>query len=138
MFTQTESSDSSDLLTYEDLTEKALAKGTATTRIRMGIDEDGQVVGYHTSAESGVDQVRGRIMGAASEAEAQKVRPLAVYQSANGLPTAASTAEVYKFVTDEGDDFLSVSPRTGNWLEYNRKSMRGKAEFIQGTRRHRL
>ncbi|WP_368913031.1 S-type pyocin domain-containing protein, partial [Providencia stuartii] len=68
MFTRTESSDSSDLLTYEDLKEKALAKGTATTRIRMGIDEDGQVVGYHTSTESGQDQVPVRMMELASEA----------------------------------------------------------------------
>lgn len=110
MFTRTESSDPDDLLTYDDLKEKALAKGTATTRIRMGIDEDGQVVGYHTSTESGQDQVPVRMMELASEAETQKVRSLAVYQSANGLPTAASTAEVYKFVTDEGDDvFISIT-----------------------------
>jgi len=110
VFTRTESSDSGDLLTYEDLKEKALAKGTATTRIRMGIDEDGQVVGYHTSTESGQDQVPVRMMELASEAEAQKVRSLAVYQSAHGLPAAASTAEVYKFVTDEGDDvFISIT-----------------------------
>ncbi|MEX6315801.1 hypothetical protein AB6G19_21195 [Providencia manganoxydans] len=110
MFTRTESSDPDDLLTYDDLNEIAQAKGTATTRVSLGINESGQVAGYHTSAESGVDQVRVRIMGAASEAEAQKVRSLTVYQSANGLPTAASTADVYKFVTNEGDDvFISIT-----------------------------
>ncbi|MEK2483770.1 S-type pyocin domain-containing protein [Providencia stuartii] len=138
VFTRTESSDSSDLLTYEDLKEKALAKGTATTLIRMGVDENGQVVGYHTSTESGQDQVPVRMMELASEAETQKVRSLAVYQASEGLRYAGSTADVYKFIPMTGKTFLSVMRKTVILWAFNPKSMRRKVEFTQGIHRHCL
>lgn len=132
MFTRTESSDSSDLLTYEDLKEKALAKGTATTRIRMGIDEDGQVVGYHTSTESGQDQVPVRMMELASEAETQKVRSLAVYQASEGLRYAGSTADVYKFTTDDGDDVFISYAKNGNFVGVQSQIHEGEGRLHTG------
>ncbi|EOY9178175.1 S-type pyocin domain-containing protein [Providencia stuartii] len=132
MFTRTESSDSSDLLTYEDLKEKALAKGTATTRIRMGIDEDGQVVGYHTSTESGQDQVPVRMMELASEAETQKVRSLAVYQASEGLRYAGSTADVYKFTTDDGDDVFISYAKNGNFVGVQSQIHEGEGRIHTG------
>ncbi len=132
VFTRTESSDSSDLLTYEDLKEKALAKGTATTRIRMGIDEDGQVVGYHTSTESGQDQVPVRMMEFASEAETQKVRSLAVYQASEGLRYAGSTADVYKFTTDDGDDVFISYAKNGNFVGVQSQIHEGEGRIHTG------
>ncbi|MDH2378580.1 S-type pyocin domain-containing protein, partial [Providencia rettgeri] len=132
VFTRTESSDSSDLLTYEDLKEKALAKGTATTRIRMGIDEDDQVVGYHTSTESGQDQVPVRMMELASEAETQKVRSLAAYQASEGLRYAGSTAEVYKFTTDDGDDVFISYAKNGNFVGVQSKIHEGESRIHTG------
>ncbi|MGG4610348.1 S-type pyocin domain-containing protein [Providencia sp. Me31A] len=132
VFTRTESSDSSDLLTYEDLKEKALAKGTATTRIRMSIDDGGQVVGYHTSTDSGQDQVPVRMMDLASEAETQKVRSLAAYQASEGLRYAGSTAEVYKFITDDGEDVFISYAKNGNFLGVQSQIHEGERQFHTG------
>ncbi|HHL2498244.1 TPA: S-type pyocin domain-containing protein [Yersinia enterocolitica] len=59
--------DKSDLLTPEKLLEAAHSKGTAPTRVRYNWitdDETGRLkaVGYHTSTESGCDQVRVRML----------------------------------------------------------------------------
>ncbi|ENZ0174863.1 colicin D domain-containing protein [Providencia rettgeri] len=132
VFTRTESSDSSDLLTYEDLKEKALAKGTATTRIRMSIDDGGQVVGYHTSTDSGQDQVPVRMMELASEAETQKVRSLAAYQASEGLRYAGSTAEVYKFTTDDGEDVFISYAKNGNFVGVQSQIHEGESRIHTG------
>ncbi len=59
-------SDKSDLLTPEKLLEAAYSKGTVPTRVRYNWitdDDTGRLkaVGYHTSTESGRDQVRVRM-----------------------------------------------------------------------------
>ncbi|MCG3461433.1 S-type pyocin domain-containing protein [Xenorhabdus bovienii] len=57
----------SDLLTRDNLTKIADVKGTAPTRVRYRFVEDARTeqlnaVGYHTSKESGLDQVKVRNM----------------------------------------------------------------------------
>nr|WP_282555402.1 S-type pyocin domain-containing protein [Providencia stuartii] len=98
----------------------------------MGIDEDGQVVGYHTSTESGQDQVPVRMMELASEAETQKVRSLAVYQASEGLRYAGSTADVYKFTTDDGDDVFISYAKNGNFVGVQSQIHEGEGRIHTG------
>lgn len=71
-------------------------------------------------------------MALASDVETQKVRSLAAYQSAEGLLNAATTAEVYKFVTDEGDDIFISIAKSGQLVGVQSKIDEGESRIHTG------
>lgn len=86
--------DKSDLLTPEKLLEVAHSKGTVPTRVRYNWitdDETGRLkaVGYHTSTESGSDQVRVRMLEKQTDGsyefwdDGQTNKPLITWTPAN-------------------------------------------------------
>ncbi|HHZ8506205.1 TPA: S-type pyocin domain-containing protein [Morganella morganii] len=94
-----------DSLTYEDLAEKARARGTATTRVRIRYQENTEtgrpdVMSFATEGDN--DQVRVRMGEKAPEYEAEEIRRSSQAYQSDGLPTPQSLASVYKFTLDDG------------------------------------
>lgn len=96
-----------DSLTYEDLAEKARARSSATTRVRIRYQENTEtgrpdVMSFATEGDN--DQVRVRMGEKAPEFEANEIRNSSqAYRSSNGLPTPQSLATIYKFTLDDGN-----------------------------------
>lgn len=95
-----------DSLTYEDLAEKAHARSTATTRVRIKYQENTEtgrpdVMSFATEGSN--DQVRVRMGIKATEEEANKIRYSSQAYRSDGLPTPQSLATIYKFELDDGN-----------------------------------
>ena len=94
-----------DSLTYEDLAEKARARGTATTRVRIRYQENTEtgrpdVMSFATEGDN--DQVRVRMGEKAPEFEANEIRNGSQAYRSDGLSTPQSLATIYKFTLDDG------------------------------------
>ncbi|HHV7361226.1 TPA: S-type pyocin domain-containing protein [Morganella morganii] len=94
-----------DSLTYDDLAEKARARGTATTRVRIRYQENTEtgrpdVMSFATEGDN--DQVRVRMGEKAPEYEAEEIRRSSQAYQSDGLPTPQSLASIYKFTLDDG------------------------------------
>jgi len=94
-----------DSLTYDDLAEKARARGTATTRVRIRYQENTEtgrpdVMSFATEGDN--DQVRVRMGEKAPEYEAEEIRRSSQAYQSDGLPSPQSLASIYKFTLDDG------------------------------------
>ncbi|MGM0938262.1 MAG: S-type pyocin domain-containing protein [Pseudomonadota bacterium] len=114
-----------DSLTQPDLLEIAEIGGTAPTRLRVGFASSvsaevaiamasaPQLIALHTERDSGLDQVpviKGQL---ASHAETHEILSLPINQRNDGLPSAMSSLEVYRFDMGGGRVIYMVVTKSG-------------------------